>query len=54
MVVDFKPGDLPVGPKADHKIPAETVRAELTGIGWTHAGALDLLPYQYVHVFTVP
>lgn len=53
VVVDFKPGDLPVGPGPDHKISPEQVDRELAEAGWTRTQALDdLLPYQFVHVYT--
>ncbi len=51
-VVDYVPGDLPVGPPAGHKLPPPKVIAEF------EAGGLPLvlrdeetLPYQYVLVF---
>lgn len=51
VVVDFKPGDLPVGPKGDHKLPLDKVQAELQAAGWRFLAAPDLLPYQYVAIF---
>lgn len=51
VVVDFKPGELPVGPGPDHKIPPEQVDRELASAGWTRLEAPDLLPYQFVHVY---
>jgi ubiquinone/menaquinone biosynthesis C-methylase UbiE len=53
VIVDFKPGDLPVGPPPSHRIPVEKVRAELAEAGWTRAGGVDSLPYQFVEVFEV-
>lgn len=52
VVVDFKMGDHPVGPPDDHKIPQSQVVSELVEAGWTEAGSLDLLPYQFVQVMT--
>lgn len=51
IVVDFRDGELPVGPPPGHKIPASKVRAELSQAAWVHAESLDVLPYQYVEVF---
>jgi ubiquinone/menaquinone biosynthesis C-methylase UbiE len=50
-IVDFKPGELPVGPPKGHKLAAETVVAEFTQAGWKLREAIDVLPYQYVLVF---
>jgi|GEM_PF-534702 len=50
VIVDFKPGDLPVGPKGNHKLPAEKVVAELAEAGWKVVAQPDVLPYQYVIV----
>lgn len=50
-IVDFKPGDFPVGPKDPKKIPAETVIAELKRAGFQLAKREDGLPYQFVLVF---
>ena len=50
-IVDFKPGELPVGPPPEHKIPPAAVIAELAAAGYELAEQPDLLPYQYVLVF---
>lgn len=50
VIVDFKPGDLPVGPPESHRIPQEKVVAELEAAGWAEVGSLELLPYQFVQV----
>lgn len=50
-IVDFLPGELPVGPGPDHKLSAEEVTAELTAAGYRPLAAHDFLPYQYVLVF---
>ena len=52
-VVDYTPGDSPHGPPAAMRIAPETVQAELEGSGWSMSEHLDLLPEQYVLVFTV-
>ncbi|MFT4627095.1 MAG: putative methyltransferase [Myxococcota bacterium] len=54
VVVDFKPGDLPVGPPEAHRIPDAKVVEELVAAGWADSGGLDLLPYQFVRVVSRP
>lgn len=51
-IVDWKPGDLPVGPEPDHKLPPEQVIAEMRAAGFALVAQPDLLPYQYVLLFT--
>lgn len=51
VVVDFKPGELPVGPPSGHKLAPDTVVDELTAAGWRAVDQLELLPHQYVLVF---
>ncbi len=50
-ILDFLPGELPVGPGPEHKLSAEEVTAELTAAGYRPVAAHDFLPYQYVLVF---
>ncbi|MFT5686378.1 MAG: ubiquinone/menaquinone biosynthesis C-methylase UbiE [Myxococcota bacterium] len=50
VVVDFKPGDIPVGPPEDHRIPQDKVVAELTAAGWGAGESLEVLPHQFVQV----
>jgi len=50
VIVDFKPGEIPVGPPEDHRIPEAKVVSELTEAGWTDGGSLEVLPYQFVRV----
>jgi ubiquinone/menaquinone biosynthesis C-methylase UbiE len=50
-IVDFKPGELPVGPPRGHKLPPEDVIAEFTQANWKLREEHDVLPYQYVLVF---
>ena len=54
-IVDFKKGDLPLGPPNKMKLAPEQVIAELTAAGY----ALDvddrtLLPHQYLLIFRLP
>lgn len=52
VIVDFKPGELPVGPGPDHKLAPDVVSAELTEAGYVLESANDeLLPYQFVHTY---
>lgn len=52
-VVDFRAGDIPVGPPPAHRIAPEQVDAELAQAGWRKVAAPDVLPYQFVHVYEV-
>ncbi len=48
-IVDFKPGDLPLGPSKEHKIPAAEVMRELLLSGFDQVVEVDsVLPYQYI------
>ena len=52
VIVDFKAGDLPVGPPEAMKIPAEVVSAEMASAGFELAGSEhERLPYQFALVF---
>lgn len=50
IVVDFKPGELPVGPGPDHKIAPDQVEDELKRCGWTTSRDDETLPYQWIVV----
>ncbi|MFT6818688.1 MAG: D-alanyl-D-alanine dipeptidase [Myxococcota bacterium] len=52
VIVDFQPGELPVGPGPDHKLAPGVVTTELTTAGYILESANDeLLPYQFVHTY---
>ncbi len=52
IIVDFQPGELPVGPGPNHKLGPDVVNAELTSVGYFLESANnDLLPYQFVHIY---
>jgi predicted methyltransferase len=51
-VVDWKPGKLPEGPPPDHKLPPEQVIEEMRAAGFQLEDNLNVLPYQYVLVFS--
>ncbi|NUN48863.1 MAG: methyltransferase domain-containing protein [Candidatus Brocadiae bacterium] len=47
VVIDFKKGDLPVGPPDAMKLSPGTVRAELKAAGLAQVAAKRFLPHQY-------
>jgi ubiquinone/menaquinone biosynthesis C-methylase UbiE len=52
VIVDFKMGDLPVGPPERHRISPVKVVTEMQDAGYTVTGSdQELLPYQYVLQF---
>ncbi len=51
-VVDFKPGDIPVGPPPEHRIARELVIDEMEAAGFRLAREEGFLPYQYFIVFS--
>lgn len=52
VVVDFKPGELPVGPPPDHRVLPADLHEELVAAGYTKL-ELDntTLPYQYIAIY---
>ena len=48
FVIDFKEGDLPIGPPADHKISKKTIESELKAAGFRVETNESLLPYQLI------
>jgi predicted methyltransferase len=55
VIVDWKPGDQPRGPRdEDHKIAPDVVEREMTAAGYQLLAAPDILPYQFVLVFARP
>jgi len=52
VIVDFKMGDLPVGPPDAMKVPPETIEAEMRAAGYERVERDgETLPYQNVFVF---
>lgn len=51
VVVDFREGDLPVGPPPGHKLSESHVRGEFDKAGWTLVESSDALEYQYMLKF---
>jgi ubiquinone/menaquinone biosynthesis C-methylase UbiE len=54
VIVDFREGELPVGPPPGHKMSRESVLQELDEAGWSITSEGRMLPYQYVLVFRPP
>jgi ubiquinone/menaquinone biosynthesis C-methylase UbiE len=48
VIVDYREGELPVGPPAAHKLTRRQLIDELTCAGWMLQSELDELEYQYV------
>ncbi len=46
VIFEYKPGDLPVGPSADHKIPRDVLMSELGQAGWVLAVDHDSHEYH--------
>ena len=51
VIVDFKKGDLPVGPPDKHKLAPDDVLLELKDVGYRRITHDLQLPYQYVLIF---
>lgn len=48
MIIDFKDGDIAVGPPAHIKIPTATITSELTAAGYSVTTDNKTLPYQTI------
>ena len=53
-IVDWKQGDLPIGPPREHKLARDAVVDEMRAVGWALVDQPALLPHQYVLVFARP
>jgi ubiquinone/menaquinone biosynthesis C-methylase UbiE len=53
-IVDFREGELPVGPPPETKLSRDQVVREFTDEGWRFVAESVALPYQYVLVFFPP
>ncbi len=51
VIVDFRQGELPVGPPPQHKLTEEEVQKEFNEAGYRLVASPDVLPYQYVLIF---
>ena len=54
MVIDFRDGDLPVGPPPGHKLPRAQVERELRESGFVIEREESFLPYQYLLIVAAP
>ncbi len=52
VIIDFKKGDFPVGPRDKMKIPQVQVIEELKEAGFSLKESHDILPYQFILVFS--
>lgn len=53
-VLDFREGELPVGPPPEHKLSRKAVVEEFAEAGWTLLAEDGDLPYQFLLVFVPP
>jgi len=53
VIVDFKPGELPVGPGPAHKIDSRRIAAEMYAAGYDLIRTDEALPYQFILEFRV-
>jgi SAM-dependent methyltransferase len=53
-IVDWRAGELPMGPPPGEKVDRDTIVAELEGAGWTLISESVALPYQNALVFQKP
>lgn len=51
VVIDWREGELPMGPPPGSKLSRDAVVAEFEGTGWSLVSESVLLPYQYFLVF---
>lgn len=51
VILDYKPGQLPIGPPADHKLAAGVMDKELTEAGWRLVERFDTHPFHDFEVW---
>lgn len=54
VIIDWRAGELPIGPPPEERLPRETVIAEFEKAGWLFDTESVMLPYQYFFVFEQP
>jgi ubiquinone/menaquinone biosynthesis C-methylase UbiE len=54
VIVDFREGELPVGPPPEQKLSHDGVVSELERAGWRFVAESVALPYQYAMIFLPP
>ena len=52
VIVDFHKREMPVGPPLEHKLARDQVVGEMSQAGYALTAEPEILPYQYVLVFT--
>ena len=52
-IVDWQKREMPVGPPPEHRLARDVVVDEMAAAGYRLAAEPDVIPYQYVLVFTV-
>jgi SAM-dependent methyltransferase len=53
VILDYKPGELPVGPPPAHKLAAHVMENELAAAGWTRIATFDTHPYHDFEIWRV-
>jgi predicted methyltransferase len=53
-LIDWRMGDLPMGPPEDHRLSRERVIREFEKVGWQLDAESVALPYQYFLIFLPP
>jgi len=53
-IIDFRAGELPVGPPPEHKLSHDQVVSEFEKAGWRFVAESVALPYQYAMIFLPP
>lgn len=51
VILDYKPGQLPIGPPPAHKLAAHVMENELAAAGWTRVETFDTHPYHDFEVW---
>jgi SAM-dependent methyltransferase len=55
VVVDYKGGELPMGPPESHRVLPEALQKELESAGYQKVAVdRETLPYQYIAIFRLP
>lgn len=53
VLLDYKPGKLPVGPGPEHKLAAGVMEKEMTAAGYKRVAKFDTHPYQDFEIWRV-
>ena len=52
-ILEYRPGDLPVGPPADHKLAEGERQEELRSAGWERVTSFDTHEYHEFEIWRV-